>query len=108
MEIKKKVTKVGSMAILVKALPAGRAFWKRIYRALKSIAWCFYFIRISNKIKLDLQMLVVFLEKVNGYTKFSTYCRLVCGWYINSSGVYGCGFVFGDKWSWLAGLACNK
>lgn len=74
----KKVTKkeleslVGSLAFVVKALPAGIAFCRRIYGALQGIARPFHFIRVSNEIKLDLQMWVVFLENFNGFTKFST------------------------------------
>lgn len=107
----KKVTKkeleslVGSLAFVVKALPAGRAFCRRIYGALQGIARPFHFIRVSNEIKLDLQMWVVFLENFNGFTKFSTVDWSMDDtfeFYTDSSGAYGCGVVFGDEWSWLA------
>lgn len=52
-------------------------------------------------------MWVVFLENFNGFIKF-----LIVDWfmddifefYIDSLGVYGCGVVFGDEWSWLVWL----
>lgn len=63
--------------IVIKALPAGRAFCSRIYLALQSFDRSLHFIRESNKIKLDMQMWVVFLEHFNGYTNFYINCRLI-------------------------------
>lgn len=60
---------------------------------------------VSNEIKLDLKMWVVFLENFNGFTKFSTVDWSMDDtfeFYTDSSGAYGCGVVFGDEWSWLA------
>lgn len=61
---------IGRFTFVVKALPAGRAFCRRIYLALHSFARSLHFIRVSNKIMLNLQMWVVLLENFNGYTNF--------------------------------------
>lgn len=93
--------------IVVKALPAGRAFCSRIYLALQRFARSLHFIRVSNKIKLDLQMWVVFLENFNGYTNFHINCRLLDDTfklYTDSSEANRCSVVLSDEWSWLARL----
>jgi len=69
---KKKVTLkelqsiCGSLAFCTKALPAGRAFSRRLYMATTRASKPYHFIRVTAGMKKDLFMWKLFLEKFNG------------------------------------------
>lgn len=68
--VKKLQSLAGSLAFVVKALPSGRAFCRRVYAALAEGKKSFNFIRISKVNRLDLEMWVEFLAKFNGLNPF--------------------------------------
>ena len=96
---------VGALAFVVKALPAGRAFSRRIYGAMEGVKKSFHFIRITSEIRMDLQMWVQFLLNFNGTTPFPLqhwHDSEFLEFFTDSSGAYGCGVVFGNHWSCLS------
>jgi hypothetical protein len=95
----------GSLAFVVKALPAGRAFCGRIYGALAGGKKPFHMIRITNEIREDLKMWMEFLSNFNGLTSFPSLSWQdsdTLEFYTDSSGSRGCGVIFGNQWSSLA------
>lgn len=103
--VKKLQSLAGSLAFVVKALPSGRAFCRRVYAALAGGKKSFHFIRISKEIRLDLEMWVEFLTKFNGLTPFPSLTWQddeTLKFYTDSSGSKGCGVIFGSQWCYLA------
>lgn len=91
----------GSLAFVVKALPAGRAFCSRIYGSFVGVRKPHHFVRITKGIKLDLLMWVQFLSEFNGRTQFPNLVWQedeALHFYSDSSGSQGCGVVFGKHW----------
>lgn len=94
--LKEMQSLAGSFA--VKALPAGRVFWTRIYGSLAGVKqFFFHFVTITKEIKLDLLMWAQFLCEFNGRTQFPNIVKReddAIYFYYDISGFHGCGVVF--------------
>ena len=96
----------GSLAFCTRALPAGRAFCRRIYSSMSKAKKSFHFIRVSQGLRADLLVWNEFLQKFNGISyihnlDWSTNFDIEL--YTDSAGgiAKGCGAYFAGKWAFL-------
>ena len=96
----------GLLAFCVKAIPAGRAFSRRLYMATSRASKPHHFIRITSGMKNDLLMWKLFLENFNGVsyildTNWESNVDLKL--YTDSAGGRGkgCTAYFKGKWAYL-------
>ena len=96
----------GILAFCTKALPAGRAFSKRLYMATSKATKPHHFIRVSKEMFEDLMVWKLFLEQFNGVSYIlddiwlSNYDLQL---FTDSAGGAdkGCGVYFMGKWTFL-------
>ena len=96
----------GSLAFCSKALPAGRAFSRRIYLATSQAKKPHHYVKISTGMRQDLSVWKLFLENFNGISyMLDTDWRWNCilNLYTDSAGgsELGCGAYFQGKWTYL-------
>ena len=96
----------GSLAFCTKALPAGRAFSRRLYAAMSKANKPHHFIRVSNSMKSDLLVWKEFLDNFNGLTYIHDINWISSSdleLYTDSAGgeTLGCGAFFAGKWTFL-------
>lgn len=95
----------GLLAFCTKALPAGRAFCRRIYAAMSGVKKRYHKIRVSKDLKADLLVWSEFLAKYNGLSyihdlNWSTNVDIEL--YTDSANVgNGCSAYFSGKWTYL-------
>lgn len=99
----------GLLNFCVRAIPAGRAFIRRLYDASCGLKRPHHRRRVNNEMKEDIYTWLFFLNRFNGITSY----RLV-DWandsdlelFTDSAGNpdLGCGAVFGSHWVYLYGL----
>ena len=96
----------GMLAFCTRALPAGRAFLRRLYEAMSQASKPFHRIRLNNSIKADLFMWKKFLSEYNGTSLLldqewvSSDCLNL---YTDGAGGknLGCGVYFEGRWAFL-------
>ena len=96
----------GSLAFCSKALPAGRAFSRRIYLATSYAKKPHHFIKVTTGMRQDLSVWKMFLENFNGisYMLDSEWTsNSILNLYTDSAGgsTLGCGAYFQGKWTFL-------
>ena len=94
------------MAFCARALPAGRAFSRRLYIACQRGKKPHHFIRISKDILNDISIWKIFLEYYNGISYIlddEWLSSSVLNLFTDSAGGIGggCGIYFNGKWSYL-------
>ena len=95
---------LGSLAFVVKALPAGRAFCRRVYATIAGLNKPHHIVRISKEIKYDLEMWLTFLGRFNGTTPFPSAHweeNETLQFFSDSSGAHGGGVIFGKVWAYI-------
>ncbi|XP_063426544.1 uncharacterized protein LOC134710223 isoform X1 [Mytilus trossulus] len=96
----------GSLAFCAKALPAGRAFSRRIYLASSHAKKPHHYVRITEGIYQDLLVWELFLDKFNGISymlDIDWTSNSVLQLFTDSAGgsTKGCGCYFQGKWAFL-------
>jgi hypothetical protein len=96
----------GSLAFCAKALPAGRAFSRRLYMATTKASKPHHFIRITTGMRNDLLMWKMFLEKFNGVSyilEVEWMSNVELELYTDSAGGIGkgCAAYLQGKWAYL-------
>lgn len=96
----------GLLNFCIRAIPAGRAFVRRLYDASCGLSRPYHRRRVTEEMRRDIDTWLMFLENFNGVTSY----RLV-NWsndfdlqlYTDSAGNadLGCGAVFGHHWAYL-------
>lgn len=96
----------GLLNFCIRAIPAGRAFVRRLYDASCGPSRPYHRRRVTEEMRRDIDTWLMFLENFNGVTSY----RLV-NWsndfdlqlYTDSAGNadLGCGAVFGHHWAYL-------
>ena len=96
----------GSLAFCAKALPAGRAFSRRIYLASSHAKKPHHYVRITEGMYQDLLVWELFLDKFNGISymlDIDWTSNSVLQLFTDSAGgsTKGCGCYFQGKWAFL-------
>lgn len=93
----------GTLAFCTRAIPAGRAFSRRLYMAMSKGKKPFHLIRITKEMFNDLMIWKMFLENFNGvsYILEDGISNDDIQLYTDSSGGFGCGCYFMGKWCYL-------
>ena len=96
----------GSLAFCARALPAGRAFSRRLYLACDRARKPHYLIKITKAKQIDILTWKMLLEKSNGFSYIlndSWVSNSVLKHYTDSAGgvSIGCGIYFDGKWACL-------
>ncbi|XP_063416228.1 uncharacterized protein LOC134697870 [Mytilus trossulus] len=96
----------GSLAFCAKALPAGRAFSRRIYLASSHAKKPHHYVRITEGMYQDLLVCELFLDKFNGISymlDIDWTSNSVLQLFTDSAGgsTKGCGCYFQGKWAFL-------
>ncbi|KAM8939578.1 uncharacterized protein RCH25_053265 [Pelodytes ibericus] len=91
---------IGRLNFACRIIPVGRVFIRSLSRATAGIAAGHHFIRVTRKIRADLAVWLVFLERFNGKVVFQ---RAVVQadeleLYTDASGSVGFGAYFAGKW----------
>lgn len=95
----------GLLAFCTKALPAGRAFCRRIYASMSGVKKHYYKIRVKDELKADLLVWKEFLENFNGLSyihDLNWSSNVDIDLYTDSANVgNGCGAYLAGKWTYL-------
>lgn len=94
----------GSLAFITKAIPAGRAFCRRLYSSLSQASKPYHLVRVSKTLRQDMEVWLEFLSKYNNVTPMSDPYWLDHDTLLiasDSSGSMGCGVIFGSQWAHL-------
>lgn len=111
--LKRKVTLIdlqeltGLLNFCIRAIPAGRAFVRRLYDACCGLSRPYHRRRVTEEMRKDIYTWLAFLEDFNGITSYR-----IANWlndfdlelFTDSAGnaSLGCGAVFGTHWVYLA------
>lgn len=96
----------GLLNFCIRAIPAGRAFVRRLYDATTGLSKPYHKRRVSLEMKQDIQMWLVFLESFNGinsYKQVDWANDFQLELFTDSAGSenLGCGAIFGTHWAFL-------
>ena len=97
---------VGKLCFVSQAIRSSRAFLRRFYDAMAGLARPSFKLRLSNEIKSDLRMWLVFLDEFNGVQFIpepAWFYSDSLNLYTDSSGAaeLGCGCFLDGKWSFF-------
>ena len=104
----KKTTKLeiqqltGFLNFLCRAVIPGRAFTRRIYAAAAHLRKDHHHLPVSQELRLDLEMWLLFLNHSSAYARsfldYDTTSSTEIDLYTDASTLYGCGGHFGPHW----------